>query len=182
MCRSVYMRAGAVVILATLAGCDKPAESAAVPKRAPGLWEQVLTRDGKPGRLGGLKMCLDADADARMGVFGRHFAKGDCKHSITRDAQGAYRFSSTCRMEDGAVVISRGVATGDFKTAYRVRSDIDVTGAPFPPMNGPHEIEVSGHYVGPCPVGMRPGDVNLGSGLRVNLDRLPRIAGALAGS
>jgi hypothetical protein len=84
-------------------------------------------------------------------------------------------------MEDGALVISRGVATGDFKTAYRVRSNIDVSGAPLAPMNGSHVVEVSGRYVGPCPSGMRPGDVKLGSGLKVNLDRLPRLAGAIAG-
>jgi hypothetical protein len=141
----------------------------------------VLTRDGKPGRLGGLRLCLDAAADRKLAVFGRHFAKGECQRSVSRDADGAYHFNSTCRLDDGAVVDSRGVATGDFQTGYDVRSEIDVTGAAIDPMNGAHRIEISGRYKGPCPSSMRPGDVSLGSGLKVNMDRLPQIAAALSG-
>jgi hypothetical protein len=151
------------------------------PSRKAGLWEQSLTRDGKPGRLGGLKVCLDAATDRKLSVFGRHFDQGDCRRQVTRDATGVYRFNSTCNLEDGAVLKAMGAATGDFASSYTVHSEVNVSGSPIETMNGMHEIKISAHYKGPCPAGMRPGDVSLGSGMKANLDHLPHIAGVLSG-
>ena len=169
---------GALVVLAA---CGKPADApdaANAPMRKAGLWELKLTRDGKSGKLGWLKVCLDAATDSRLGVFGRHFAKGDCQRSITRQDDGAYRFSSTCTVGGGAVVATHGVATGDFNTGYTIRSDINVTGAPFEPMNGSHAITIEGRFNGPCPAGLRPGEVSLGTGMKVSIDQLSKLAGA----
>jgi hypothetical protein len=178
-------RAGALATLASLAGCGRPAgepASTGTPTRKSGLWEQVLTRDGKPGKLGGLKICLDAASDLKLGVFGRHFAKGECQKSISRDATGAYHFSSSCTLKGGELVSTRGTATGDFTSRYDVQSDISVSGSPVEPMNGMHSIHIIGHYRGPCPAGMRPGDINLGSGMKINIDQLPAFLGASVGS
>ncbi len=181
---SVSAMALGPLALGALAGCGKPAgqpASAAMPQRRDGLWEQTLAKDGKPGKLGVLKICVDPAVNARFGVFGRHFDKGACQHSISRDPGGAYRFGSTCNLDNGAVVVTRGVATGDFQAGYEVHSDISISGAPFAPMNGMHAIRLSGRYLGPCPANMHPGDINLGSGLRINLDQLPKIAAAVGG-
>jgi len=179
---AMMARAWSLACLAALSSCGKPASpagSTAVPARKPGLWEQSLIRDGRPGRLGGLKVCLDAAADAKLGVFGRRFAKGDCRRSVTRDATGAYHFSSRCSMSDGAVVSTRGIATGDFQSGYDVHSNIEISGATIGVMNGEHDVTLTGRYRGPCPAGMKPGDVNLGSGLKITIDQLSRL-GALA--
>ena len=181
---ALIARAGAFLGLAALAGCGRPAGAPAAavpPARKAGLWEQSLTRDGKPGRLGALKICLDATTDSKIGVFGRHFAKGDCQRSVARDAAGVYHFSSICTLENGGVARVMGTASGDFGSGYTVRSEINVSGAPLESMNGMHEIDIAAHYRGPCPENMRPGDVNLGSGLKVNMDRLPEIAKSLGG-
>ena len=181
---AIVGRAGALVTLATLAGCGKPVSdgaAAAVPTRRAGLWEQVLTRDGKPGRLGVLDICLDAAADQKLSAFGRHFGEGKCERTVTRDAAGVYHFASSCNLENGAVAKTMGTATGDFGAGYSVHSEVNVSGAPFGPMNGMHVVDISGRYKGPCPSGMRPGDVSLGSGLKVNMDRLPKIAEAMGG-
>ena len=138
-----------------------------------------MTRDGKPGRLGVINICLDAPTDAKLNVFGRHFGEAACPHAISRDAQGAYHFESTCTLKSGAVVTSRGVATGDFGSGYEVRSQVAIKDAPFDAMNGLHSVTITGRYKGPCPSGMRPGEVNLGSGVKVSVDRLSQIAGAL---
>ena len=74
-----------VVAAAALTGCGKidGAGSAAVaPARRAGLWEEVLTRDGKPGRLGVISMCVDAATDHVVGVFGRHVGAGDCERTV----------------------------------------------------------------------------------------------------
>ncbi len=177
-------RLGSLMIVTALASCEKssqPAALAAMPSRKPGLWEQKLVRDGRTGMMGAMKMCVDASADRGIGLLGRRLAAGDCRRAIHEEGPGAYRFDSTCRPGDGSVVIIRGVATGDFASSYHVRSDIDVTGAPIDMMNGAHEVEVTARFMGPCPSGMRPGDVQLGSGLKVNIDHLPRLAGVIEG-
>jgi hypothetical protein len=173
-----------VIALATLTGCgkvDADGSTAAAPSRKAGLWEQVLTRDGKPGRLGVLTLCVDAATDHELGVFGRHVGKGDCERAVTRDAAGVYHFASTCTLTNGTLVKSMGTAWGDFSSGYKVHSAVDITGAPIAPMNGTHVIDITGRYEGVCPSTMRPGDVSLGSGMKINMDRLPQIASAVTG-
>ncbi len=178
-------RVAALATLASLAGCGRPARdpaSTGMPTRRPGLWEQVLTRDGKPGKLGDLKICLDAASDLKLGVFGHHFAKGECQKSVSRDAIGAYHFRSSCTLTGGELVSTRGSATGDFTSRYDVQSDISISGSPIEPMNGMHAIHITGRYRGPCPAGMRPGDISLGSGMKINIDQLPAFLGAGGGA
>jgi hypothetical protein len=173
-----------VIAVVSLAGCgrvDGNGAATAAPVRKAGLWEQVLTRDGKPGRLGVLTLCVDPATDHKLGVFGRHFGKGDCDREVTRDAAGVYHFASTCTLPNGAVVKSMGTASGDFGAGYKVHSEVNITGAPLAPMNGMHVIDITGRYQGACPATMRPGDVSLGSGMKVNMDRLPQIASAVTG-
>lgn len=173
-----------VIALATLTGCgkiDAGGSTAAVPSRKAGLWEQVLTRDGRPERLGVLTLCVDAATDHEIGIFGRHVGKGDCERTVTRDAVGVYHFASSCSLSNGTLVKSMGTASGDFGTGYKVHSEVNISGAPIGPMNGMHVIDITGHYEGACPSTMKPGDVSLGSGLKVNMDRLPQIASAVAG-
>jgi hypothetical protein len=177
----IIARAGAFAGLAVLGGCGRPAPdnaSTSVPSRRAGLWEQVLTRDGKPGRLGRLQVCIDTATDARFSAFGRHFSSGQCQRTITRDG-AVYRFTASCTQDSGAMVKTTGVATGNFTQTYRVRSDISVSGSSVEAMNGVHAIEINGRYLGPCPNDMRPGDVSLGGGLKVNIDSLPKIAAAM---
>jgi len=173
-----------VMALTALGGCGKidgagPAASA--PSRKAGLWEQVLTRDGKPGRLGVLTMCVDAATDHELGVFGRHVGKGDCERTVTRDAAGVYHFTSACTLSNGTLVKTMGSASGDFGSGYRVHSEVNISGSPLAPMDGMHVIDIAGRYVGACPATMKPGDVSLGSGLKVNMDRLPQIVSDVAG-
>jgi hypothetical protein len=173
-----------VVALAALTGCEKiggAGSTAAAPARKAGLWEQVLTRDGRPGRLGVLTLCVDAATDHEMGVFGRHVGSGDCDRAVTRDGAGIYHFTTTCTLSNGAVVRSMGTAVGDFGSGYKVHSEVTVSGAPIAPLNGMHVIDIAGRYEGPCPSTMKPGDVSLGSGMKVNMDRLPQILSEVGG-
>ena len=89
------------------------------------------------------------------------------------------RFRSTCRIGRGGVIDSAGTVWSDYGSSYRLHADSVVSGSLFAPLNGRHVTEVTAKYVGACPEGMAPGEVILGPGLRVNLNRLP-LAGAAA--
>ena len=182
---AVIRTTATLTVVLALAGCDRKAgeaSSTSIPARKAGMWELSLNRDGKPGRLGSLRACLDAAADSKLSVFGRHFASGDCRRKIDRDAGGVYHFSSTCTNANGATINTMGTATGDFQSGYQVHSEVNVSGAPYAPMNGMHMVDLSGRYLGACPGGVKPGDVALGSGLKVNLDQLQRLAEAVNAS
>jgi hypothetical protein len=152
-----------------------------MPARKPGVWELSVMRDGRPGRLGSLRLCLDAAADARLGVFGRRLGADECQQTVTRDAAGVYHFASSCALREGGVATARGAVKGDFTSDYDVDAQVDVTGAAFDPMNGAHAIRIAGRYQGPCPADLRPGEVSVGAGLKFNMDRLPQITQAIDG-
>ena len=78
-------------------------------------------------------------------------------HTIVRNADGSYTFTSTCDMGPAGKVSARGQASGDFSSVYRIRAESDVTGAAFAALNGHHVTEMEVAYVGRCPNGMKPG-------------------------
>ena len=183
------MRAMLVVGLSTLtlAGCDggeRPARSVAtLPAPKAGLWRESLTRDGHAmGLIGEMRACLDADARARLTTLGGRAGKGLCQdRAVTRDADGAYHFSSICETGPGGRVTTQGVVTGDLASRYRIHTESDTTGASLASMNGRHVADVEADYLGPCPADMTAGDVIIANGMKVNMDRLRAAAQALSG-
>lgn len=178
---AIIAPAGALLMIMGLQGCGpsppSPAQAVA-PARKPGLWLLSVMRDGKPGRLGAMKLCLDGPTDRRVGLIGRRFSSGACRRTSAALPGGGYQFSASCPVDGGGSASIRGVAQGDFKTNYTVHAQVDMTGMALDPMNGRHAVEAAGRFLGPCPADMKPGDVSLGPGMIVNLDRLPKGLGA----
>ena len=151
--------------------------SIGAPTRKAGLWIQTMTRDGKPTPMGAMRVCIDATTEARMSVFGRAAAGRVCaRQSMSRGLDGAYHFSSTCRMGEAGTVTSNGTASGDFSSKYLVHSESDVAGSRFAPMNGHHVTEMQATWSGPCPPDMAPGDVVVG-GFKMNLNTANEATG-----
>lgn len=192
----------AAALLLGLAACNKPktdapagAQSAGgepgatsasqnllthMPTRRPGLWIQTMTRDGRsPGHLAEVKMCLDAAADTKLGVFGHNVTNSLCRQAVSRGLDGSYSYNATCKMGAG-VVRSKGVITGDFSSAYKVHTESDIErptgGAP-----DHHVMDVEARYAGACPADMTPGDMVIGGSLKVNINRMPTLGQAMGG-
>jgi len=181
---AVLLRVGLLTAVTLISACDrlKPkTEAASAPVRKAGFWRESLMRDGKPGRLGGLTVCVDTQTESQFSALGRHFNTGACKRTINRESPTVIRFTAVCARGDGATVTTQGMAQGDFNAAYTVRSDVNVQGAPIDALNGDHELVMTGQYLGACPAGVKPGDVVLGSGVKVNIARLPQIIQGLSG-
>lgn len=183
-----------------LSGCHKPssadtanpvagttpaataAPAGAFPTRKAGLWVQTMTPDGKTGPMGGsVKMCIDAGTDAKLSGFGRQMGKSACHpQSITRGLDGSYHFATTCTVGAAGTIVSNGTATGDFSVKYVIHDESTVTGAPVAALNGRHVTEITATYQGPCPPDMVPGDMQMGEGMKVNINRLPQAGQAKA--
>jgi len=160
-----------------LFGCDAPAQLSAVhtasdpwPTRKAGLWAQTLTRDGHAQRTHAALVCLDGGPITDVGGLGRRLGARDCDRHVIHAADGSYHFTSACQLPAGATLTTRGVASGDFASHYRIDADVAVNGAPISALDGQHQVTVVGAYRGPCPAGASPGHL-------VEMDRQkPRMA------
>ena len=191
----------AAALLVGLAACGKPKTEASaggasagsgglslptsldhLPARKPGLWIQTMTRDGAPGRMGEIRMCLDAATDAKMSAIGKDVAGMPCRQTVSRGLDGTYSFNATCKMGAMGDITSKGVATGDFSTNYKIHSETDLTGSQLTRGHPAHHIsDIEAHYAGACPANMVAGDVSLGGAMTVNVNKMPSMAAALGG-
>ena len=165
-------------------GSDQGSKVAAtLPNPKAGLWRETFSRDGQNlGIIGDVRACLDSDARSRLSALGSHADKSMCHdQSVTRDPDGGYRFSSTCNAGPGGQIVTQGELNGDLASHYRVHSQTDTTGAAVGGMNGRHFMDIQADYLGPCPAGMKAGDVMIANGMKVNMNHLQAAARSLAG-
>lgn len=170
-----------LVLLLALAACEREADDAhglpmkqaaeagatTPPVRKAGLWEQRVS-NGDMVQVS--RVCMDAAVDRRLSWWGAQTTKGACeKNLVTGRADGGWQFSSICDMGSGGRTTTSGVATGDFDSHYQVAAQSSTTGAAAPQMNGLHKLTIDAAYQGPCPAGMKPGDMSLPGGVKINL-------------
>ena len=167
-----------------LAGCQKKAETtkaaddvapaatagqaaAAPPARKPGLWVQTVKSGDMSQRA---QVCIDAATDAKISLFGAQAGAGRCAgNRVTPAAGGGWAFESVCDMGSGGTTTTKGVATGDMASHYRLTATSTTTGAQAAQMNGAREMSLEAAWQGPCPAGMKPGDMTLDGGVTINL-------------
>lgn len=172
-------------LVAAVSACDRTSQgesksstSGAGLRRA-GLWRQTVFRDGRPTPFGAMKLCVDNVTDSKMTMIGHAVIGSRCTRAVIKQLDGSIRFHSVCSFGRAGVIDSNGAAWSDFSSAYHLHANSFVRGSVYQPLNGPHATDISANYVGPCPSDMTPGDIILGPGIKVNLDRLP-LAGAAA--
>jgi len=150
------------------ASATAPAAPASMPARKAGLWEQKISM---PQMTQTTKMCLDAAFDQKMKVWGGAAGKSDCSEQrITPHLGGGWDFHSVCKMGESGTVTSDGSATGDFGSHYKVEVNSVTSGSPMPQANGPHKILIEADYKGPCPADMKPGDMEMPGGMKINME------------
>jgi hypothetical protein len=173
--RLVLLVSLAALSAGALSGCKPtpPADTQAAagpavdaPRRKPGLWKQsMLIQEGDS--IQNVPICLDAASDAKLSWWGR--PGSDCSTSqVSRQPDGSWKFQSTCALPQGGQVVTEGRAVGDFTRSYQVVADSRVTGAPNDNLNGSHSVTIDAVWQGDCPKGMKPGDMDLPNGQRVN--------------
>ncbi|HEX5377983.1 MAG TPA: DUF3617 family protein [Phenylobacterium sp.] len=138
----------------------------AMPTRKPGLWKQTVSTSGMEQVS---SICLDKEVESKLAVWGAGASKDICQQSAVTPAPGGWAFTSSCDMGSGGKVSSKGRVTGDFNTSYRVESESVTEGAGAPQMNGPHKMTLTATWQGPCPADMKPGDMALANGMKINM-------------
>ena len=63
---------------------------------------------------------------------------------------------------------SDGTATGDFGSHYKVDVTSVTSGSSMAEANGTHKVSMEGVWKGPCPAGMKGGDMEMAGGMRIS--------------
>jgi hypothetical protein len=164
---------------AQVAQAAAPAQEAATPPaRKPGLWEQKISSDETQLVT---RMCLDAATDAKVKWWrSRTSGRSGCaQETVTPHLGGGWQFHSVCSMGESGTVTSDGSATGDFSTHYKVEATAVTSGSAMPQANGAHRMSIEATWQGPCPADMKPGDMVMPGGMKINA--LNPTAGGPAG-
>jgi hypothetical protein len=140
--------------------------------RKPGLWSLDVSADGKKGG-GVVKQCVDATTDARMMQMASQSTAQNCsKNELTKEGSG-YSFHSECSVS-GSSVVSRGRFTGDFDSRYVGEIDTTFTPALFGKTTS--KTVITAQWQGPCPEGMKAGDMAMPNGMKLSLDQAEQSA------
>jgi hypothetical protein len=137
-----------------------------LPKRKAGLWEMSMaSANDKQGPVTS-RVCIDAATDAALTSFGLGIANQMCSKHDIRVSGNVATIDTVCKIGESQQT-SHSTLSYTGNDAYRidVRSHFD------PPFLGKSDSTMTqmARWTGACPADMKPGDLVMGNGMRINL-------------
>jgi hypothetical protein len=150
-----------------------PAAAQDMPKMKPGLWETSTSTPGQKGApavASKSTMCVTEAVQKDMMAFSQSMG-AKCSKNTTRREGNKFIGEAECSFGP-SVMKSTSVATFTSDSSYRVESRSTIT----PPLNGMSETSATqeANYAGPCPAGMKPGDMQM-AGRTVNILEMTKM-------
>jgi hypothetical protein len=163
----------AACALAWLPGSE--AGAVEVPVRKAGLWEMKIVRTGSPLPEMTMQHCTDEATDRDMNTGMAPAAKDVCsKNDLQKTATG-YVADSACTI-GGASITSHSEITGDFNSAYTVKTTAHTEHGPSAlPRDSTTTIEAK--WLGACKADQKPGDIVMPGGFKLNMKDAERLKG-----
>jgi hypothetical protein len=173
MTRQLLSSGFGACLLALLPAFD--ACAAEIPVRKAGLWEMKVIRAGAPLPEMTMQHCTDETADKEMSTGLGPAAKDVCsKKDIQKTATG-YVTDSVCSIA-GASIASHSEISGDFNSAYTVKSTAHTEHGPTAvPRDSTTTIEAK--WLGPCKPDQKPGDIVMPGGFKLNIKDAEKLKG-----
>ncbi|HVZ13347.1 MAG TPA: DUF3617 family protein [Bauldia sp.] len=161
----------ALALIAAAIALPAAADELNLPARKSGEWQLTMQVAGHQMVT---KQCVDEATDKEM--MQSSFAQAGSKCSSIKQSQDGNTFTvdATCSLNGGITTNTHAVVTGDFQSEYTVDAVTDMTGGP-PQMPKHSEIKQDVKWVGACPAGTQPGDIEmpgLPAGMKLNLKQL----------
>jgi hypothetical protein len=144
-----------------------------LPIRKAGLWEMKVLRTGSPTPDMTMQHCTDETTDKDMSTAFSPMSKEICtKNDIHKTATG-YVTDSVCGVA-GVSMTSHSEITGDFNSAYTVKTTSRSEGGPAA-TKGDHETMIQAKWLGACKPDQKPGDIVMPGGLKMNLKDMEKL-------
>jgi hypothetical protein len=151
------------------------AEEVEMPNRKAGLWEMKMVSEAMPGMT--MQHCTDETTDKQMRNAASPIAKDMCsKNEIQKTATG-FVTDSVCEI-GGMKMNSHAEITGDFNSAYTVKSTSQQQGGPI---GGPRQttMTLDAKWLGPCAADQKPGDIVMPGGFKMNVKDMEKLKGLM---
>jgi uncharacterized protein DUF3617 len=170
MTRPLVLLASAICLLALLPAGD--ARAVDLPVRKAGLWEMKVLHTGSPMPEMTMQHCTDETTDKEMSTAASPMAKEMCsKQDIQKTATG-YVSDSVCGIASMSIT-SHSEITGDFNSAYSVKSTSHSEGGPAGARDSTTTIEAK--WLGACKADQKPGDIVMPGGLKMNVKDMEKL-------
>jgi hypothetical protein len=173
--------ASAAFVAALLIGSTAGgAQTLDLPARKPGLWEtRMVTERPEGGPAITLRMCIDAATDREMMEFGLKMSRDACSRFDFRKQGSGWVIDAECAFGPVKSVTKTTIA-GDFQSAVTVRIEGVTEGIPGGGKPQPTLMTQTATWkAAACGEGMRPGDVSIGNGMKMNVKQLKELQKAL---
>ena len=143
-----------------------------LPVRKAGLWEMKVLRTGAPSPDMTMQQCTDETTDKDMSTAMSPMGKDMCsKQDIQKTATG-YVTDSVCGVA-GMTIKSHAEITGDFNSAYTVKSTSHSEGGPAAPRDNTTTIEAK--WLGACKSDQKAGDIVMPGGMKMNIKDMEKL-------
>jgi hypothetical protein len=154
-----------------------------LPPRRPGQWEVRMVTE-KPGGVPEVttQVCIDPGTDREIMEFGLRMSQKTCaKYAMRREGK---TFVIDAECEVGPVKsTTRTTVTGDFQSSYAMRIEGTTEGG-FKSRDSkktpqPTLMVHTARWAGACTGGMKPGDMTMPGGIKVNVKQLKKLQNIL---
>jgi hypothetical protein len=144
-----------------------------LPVRKAGLWEMKVVRSGSPVPDMTMQHCTDESTDKEMSAAASPMGKDLCsKQDIQKTATG-YVSDSVCGVA-GMSITSHAEISGDFNSAYTVKSTSHSEGGPTgKPRDTTTTIEAK--WLGACKADQKAGDIMMPGGMKMNIKDMEKL-------
>ncbi len=166
-----------LVALAVLAPSAASTQTLDLPPRKPGQWEmRMVTEKPAGGPAITSQMCLDATTDRELMEFGLKMSKGTCQRFDMKKAGAGWVINAECAF--GPVKsVTKTTISGDFQSSMTVRIEGTTEGMPGAGA-GPQATlmtQTATWKAATCTDGMKPGDISLGNGIKMNVKQMQQL-------
>ena len=151
-----------------------------LPVRKPGLWELKMLSAGGQTPEATMQHCTDETTDKEMNNFASPMAQQVCsKQDIQKTATG-YATDSVCNF-GGINTTSHADITGDFNSAYTVKTMSRVTGGAAGTGVKDTARTIEAKWLGACKPGQKPGDIVMPGGMKMNIKDMGKLKNLIPG-
>jgi hypothetical protein len=137
------------------------------PSRKPGLWEVTIAAAGAPAHK--MQMCIDAATDQLFHTVGTDLRTKHCAQNDVKVNGAVVTSDSVCKIHGTTVTTT---ATTNFTSDSAYHSDIKTHFDPAVLGKTDEAMTQDGTWSGPCPADMKPGDLVLANGIKINVKTL----------
>jgi hypothetical protein len=153
------------------------ASAVEMPIRKAGLWEMKMLRTGSPVPDMTMQHCTDETTDKEMGATFSPMAKEACSRNDIQKTATGYVADSVCSI-GGMSMTSHSETTGDFNSAYSVKTTSHSQGGPAG-MARDSTVTIEAKWLGACKPDQKPGDIIMPGGIKMNIKDMEKLKGLI---